>query len=464
MRSSPRSQISATMRSRLRASGPSRPPCISQRSARRCATAGRGWRRPARRRLWRRRRAGRRRPARALARRAGRSARRRGSAAAAGERPGDRDALGLAAGDLLGQPVGELAQVEPVEQLRAGPAPRRPRSRPAASGSATFSSTVRAAAGSAPGRPPRPARAAASSPDPRPRHGPAVGVSSPASRCSSVVLPEPDGPTSAIRAPPPTSQSSVAARPSASRRGPKVRAAPSQRTSGSIAASRPSRSGSRGRRARRDRRRCGSRPARRRPARRARAAASRTCGRSASSSSPVGSSASTTGGRGERHRQPGARQLPAGELGAAGVRAAAMPAASSSLDDVLRVGPARRRSRRATRDVAGDRQVGDQVRALEEHADVARAQPGAFLLAARESRSPATRPCRRPGSSSPARQASSVDLPGAGRPGDRDELAGRDAQATPPAAPASRRRRRGRSGTGCPRQHGRSRRPPQRVA
>ena len=91
--------------------------------------------------------------------------------------------------------------------------------------------------------------------------------------------------------------------------------------------------------------------------------------------------------------------------------AAAMPQRSSSASR-----PASTRSRAAEplreRDVVLDRQVPDQVGLLVEHADAAaRAARARSSSGRRESRSPATRTVPPSGSSSPARQASSVDLP-----------------------------------------------------
>ena len=152
---------------------------------------------------------------------------------AAGEHPCDGDALGLAAGQLLGQRRGQAAELQPV-QRGGGPLDRR---RFVDSGEEQRQRDVlddverRNQA--------RPLEHHAR-PEPDRSTTPAGRPSRPASRCSRVDLPEPDGPTSATRMPAATAQStSRTARtcgPPAPERPADARAAPRTCESGSGAA------------------------------------------------------------------------------------------------------------------------------------------------------------------------------------------------------------------------------------
>ena len=176
-------------------------------------------------------------------------------------------------------------------------------------------------------------------------------------------------------------------------------------------------------RRRRRRRGCGWRPAPR--CRRAARRDSRSSTRAsvALSSSPVGSSASSTAGRvGQRDRQPGAGQLPAGQLAGVGGGPSARPSRPSRSADpraVLR--PARDRT---SARLSAHGEVIEQVGGLEQHPDVPGPDAGRVRASGRWLiRCPAMRTLPPSGSSIPARQASSVDLPEPGGSGDRDELA-----------------------------------------
>ena len=127
-----------------------------------------------------------------------------------GQRAGDRDALALPARQPRGQLTGALQHAEPVEQL-AGPRERvLPRAPPTSAASATFSSAVRCSIRwkNWNTRPTcrRRRRASAAAPSPS-RRAPAISMlpssagSSPASTCSSVDLPQPDGPIRATSSP-----------------------------------------------------------------------------------------------------------------------------------------------------------------------------------------------------------------------------------------------------------------------
>ena len=241
-------------------------------------------------------------------------------------------------------------------------------------------------------------RAAAPVPSPGQVTLPRVGRSSPAIRCSSVDLPEPDGPTSAMRAPArDLAVGRLEARRSpcaplaerAARRPRSARAARSCRHAGRRAA------GSRG-------------PAWPRPpaswvttttampsSARSRSSP-RTRAAVASSSSPVGSSASSDragrwparrrGRRGRARRRRAAR--------AARGRAPAMPQRSSTSSAGARPSPPP--SRCASAMLSATVRWPTRFAVLEQHPDAARAQPRPLLLgAAREPLAVDAAPCRR---------------------------------------------------------------------
>ena len=116
----------------------------------------------------------------------------------AGQHAGDRDALRLPTGQLVGQLRGERGEVRAARAPPARRVARRCPGRRRAAAAARRSRRRRArAAGSAPGT--RPAGPGAVRPGPG--HAPAVGVSSPATGAAGSTCPIPDGPTSATRAP-----------------------------------------------------------------------------------------------------------------------------------------------------------------------------------------------------------------------------------------------------------------------
>ena len=120
----------------------------------------------------------------------------------AGERARDRDRWAWPPESSSGSLSRNSPRSSRSSASRAAHAPRRRRGRRGRAAARRSPRRQRRAAGSGPGRRPRPGRAAA----PRWRRSrasctvPTVGRSRPASRCSSVDLPEPDGPISAMRA------------------------------------------------------------------------------------------------------------------------------------------------------------------------------------------------------------------------------------------------------------------------
>ena len=183
-----------------------------------------------------------------------------------------------------------------------------------------------------------------------------------------------------------------------------------------------------------------------------------------SSSSPVGSSArASRWAVGEGDRQARAGELAAGELAGARVRAPGRVRTCSSTSSRQSSSPAESPRRCATaRFSATERwpirfacwyttptwRARSRARSSSERRDI---------------RSPATWTVPPSGSSSPARQASRVDLPDPEGPVTATSSPGSSRQRDTPAARASRRRRRGRSGTGCAPRGRRSCRPPHRV-
>ena len=127
---------------------------------------------------------------------------------------------------------------------------------------------------------------------------------------------------------------------------------------------------------------------------------------------------------GERDREPGAGQLPARQLPGQRVCTGGEPDQGERLH--APVGRALAGEPLRELHVGRDGEVADEVRLLVENADPAGAQPRALLLGPARERAPSIRTMPPSGSSSPARHASSVDLPEPGRAGDGHHLAGLD--------------------------------------
>ena len=151
------------------------------------------------------------------------------------ERPRDREALLLAAGELGGKRVRDGPQPEPVDELAAAPlgvrvgaahAPREQHVRLARSARAAGGRTgtrsrrggAAACSASAPRRP--------STRSPPSSISPASARSSPPSRCSSVDLPEPERPSTATTSPAATSRSAPSRMRRAARPSPKLFTSP----------------------------------------------------------------------------------------------------------------------------------------------------------------------------------------------------------------------------------------------
>ena len=124
------------------------------------------------------------------------------------ERAGDRDALLLAAGELGGPVAQAVAEPDAGDDLARQARSRRPRA--SRSGSSMFCATVSAGSRlnawkTKPTRSRRSSvrRASPSSPSATPpsRTMPSVGRSRPAAMCRNVLLPEPDGPMTAVNEP-----------------------------------------------------------------------------------------------------------------------------------------------------------------------------------------------------------------------------------------------------------------------
>ena len=129
----------------------------------------------------------------------------------AGDRPGDRHPLPLAAGQLGGPGAQLVAEPDPVQRGRrpargAGPGPprrtaaRRPRC-PARSGARPGRTAGTRTRCSPPAARPAAGRPALLTSRPATRTVPAVGRSRVPARCSSVLLPDPDGPSTATSSP-----------------------------------------------------------------------------------------------------------------------------------------------------------------------------------------------------------------------------------------------------------------------
>ena len=405
--------------------------------------------------------------------RAGRSARRRGSAAA--RRPGRGRPRRAAPGRRRSPRAacrrarrGRAGSSAARARSRASRVARRRRARAAARRSPRRSA---AAAGSGPGRRRRPARAAARARSPiagqldradgrlvEPGHAGAA-----ASTC-----PSPTGPTSAMRSP--GAHLAVGrlqrdgrgrARAVGARRAvaaderlarscldpPVAQADLAVGAGGDLGAVRDDEHG----RAR---------------ARRARAAGRGRAAAVTSSSSPVGSSASSDRRVvGQRDGEPGARQLAAGELRRAGVRAVGDAAALEHLvapaggrSPRRRAAAPARRCRRRT----GARRGWPAGRARRSRR--ARSARALVLRAPREALAGDARPSRRRARRGrPGRPAAST-CPSPTGPVTATISPALDGRARRPAGRASRRRRRGRSGRGCAASSdGAHRRPPQRV-
>ena len=139
---------------------------------------------------------------------------------ALGERARDRDALLHAAGELVGVPVGEVAEADQLDQLaRARPASGACRRRAARAAARCSRAPCARAAGRPAGRRCRsPGRAGPGGRSCRtPRPCPALGASRSAMRRSSVDLPQPLGPISETNSPAATSQGDVLERGDAAR-------------------------------------------------------------------------------------------------------------------------------------------------------------------------------------------------------------------------------------------------------
>ena len=162
---------------------------------------------------------------RACGRRARRAARRgAGAAGSAAERPSEGDALALAARELAGPRVGPLGEAEALEQLERAAAALAPRAAdpvgdvaPAPTSAGTARSPGRRSRRGAP-RPARltPAAESSQASSPSVDAAGASGAGSPAIARSSVLLPAPEGPTSARRSPGPTDTAASSAKPSRS--------------------------------------------------------------------------------------------------------------------------------------------------------------------------------------------------------------------------------------------------------